>query len=230
MNKTKVYCVGVGPGDPELVTLKATRLIREHRIIAFPGKEPDSSKAYRIAVQAVPELAEKKLLPIHLPMLAGEAEREAAHRTGAKQIESYLSAGESVVYLTLGDPTVYSTFFYLKPLLEEDGYETELVSGVTSFCAAAARLNISLAEWDQSVHIIPAIHQYDMPLSDTGTYVLMKSGRRIKEVRALLKNSGRQASLVENCGMDGEKIYQNMDDVPNDAGYFSIIISKESEL
>lgn len=225
----KVYCVGVGPGDPELMTLKAARIIREHNIIAFPGKEAESSTAYRIAVQAVPELAEKTLLPIYLPMVHDEKERLGSHQNGTREIEKYLEQGESVVYLTLGDPTVYSTFHYLKRLLEMDGYETELVSGVTSFCAAAARLNTSLAEWDEPLHIIPAVHRYDTPLQEAGTYVLMKSGRRMNEVRELLKDSGRRASLVEDCGMESEKVYRDMDNAPNETGYFSVIISKESE-
>ena len=229
MNNAKVYCIGVGPGDPELMTLKAARLVREHEVIAFPGKDANESTAYRIAVQAVPELAEKTLLPIHLPMVHDEAEREASHREGAAKIEKYLADGNSVVYLTLGDPTVYSTFHYLKRLLEADGCKTQMVSGVTSFCAAAARLNISLAEWDQPIHIIPAVHRYDQPLADTGTYVLMKSGRRIHEALGLLKDSGRQAGLVENCGMENEKVYDTIDDVPEDAGYFSVIISKEEK-
>ena len=223
----KAYCVGVGPGDPELMTIKAARMIREHHVIAFPGREADASTAYRIAAQAVPDISQKELLPIDLPMVRDEAKRAASHRRGAEQIEAYLKKGESVVYLTLGDPTVYCTFHYLKRLLEADGFETELVSGVTSFCAAAARLNTSLGEWDEPIHIIPAAHQHNEPLRGKGTYVMMKSGRRMSEVQKLLKDSGRRAGLVENCGMANEKIYRDLDSMPDETGYFSVIISKE---
>ena len=143
--KGTLYGVGVGPGDPELMTVKAIRMIRENDIIAVPGAEVKETVAYKIAVQAVPELADKELLPIYMPMTHDPKELEENHAKGAKALEACLDAGKNVVFLTLGDPCVYSTFSYLQHRVEADGYHTELVSGITSFCAAAARLNISLS-------------------------------------------------------------------------------------
>ena len=136
------YGVGVGPGDPELMTLKACRLIRENDVIALPGKEPKETVAYKIAVEAVPELADKELIPVYMPMVMDREVQRENHRKGAKLMESYLEQGRNVVYLTLGDASVYCTFTYLQDYLEADGYETQLVSGITSFCAAAARLKM----------------------------------------------------------------------------------------
>jgi len=221
------YCVGVGPGDPAYMTLKAVRLIRENRVIALPGQEPKETVAYRIAAGAVPELADRELLPIPSPMVKDRALVEEAHRRSAGLIESRLDLGENVVYLTLGDPTVYCTFSYIQHHLEADGYRVELVSGIPSFCAAAARLGVPLAEWDEQLHILPAAHDPDAELNQPGTCVLMKSASQMKTVKDALRRSGRRVGMVENCTMDTEKVFRSVDDIPDDAGYFSLIIAKE---
>ena len=225
--KGKAYGVGVGPGDPELMTLKAVRLIRENEVIAVPGKNARESVAYKIALGAVPEIADKTLVPVYMPMVRDREKLAQEHQRGAKLLEEYLDQGKNVVYLTLGDSTVYCTFSYLQHILEDDGYEVELVSGITSFCAAAARLNISLTEWNEPLHVIPASHKTDHPLDQHGTYVLMKSASRMKEIKELLIASGRQVGCVENCGMENEKVYHSAEEIPDDAGYFSLLIARE---
>ena len=221
------YGVGVGPGDPEYMTLKAVRLIRENRVIAVPGQGAKESAAYKIAVQAVPELAEKELVPVYMPMVKDRKLIDAEHRKGAELLKTYLDRGENVVFLTLGDPSIYCTFSYIQHYLEADGYPVELVSGITSFCAAAARLNLPLAEWDEPIHIVPAVHKTEDRLEQDGNYVLMKSASHMKEVKALLLSSGRKVSAVVNCGMENEAVYRSAEEIPDDAGYFSLIIAKE---
>ena len=222
-----LYGVGVGPGDPELMTLKAVRMIRENEIIAVPGADVKETVAYKIAVQAVPELAEKELLPIYMPMTHDAKELKENHAKGAQTLEVCLDQGKNVVFLTLGDPCVYSTFSYLQHLVEADGYHTELVSGITSFCAAAARLNISLSEWNEQLHIVPAVHRLDSELTEAGNYILMKSGKKMNQVKEILAKSGRDVLMVENCGMPEEHVYHGVDEIPDDAGYYSLIIAKE---
>ncbi len=221
------YGVGVGPGDPELMTQKAIRLIRENDVIAVPGKTAKEAVAYRIAAAVAPEIAEKELVPVYMPMVKDRAAIDAEHRRGAKLLESYLEKGKNVVYLTLGDPTIYCTFSYLQHILEADGYTVELVPGVPSFCAAAARLGLPLAEWDEPLHVLPAVHKTEDALDQSGTYVLMKSASHMAEVKALLRRSGRDVAAVENCSMDTEKVYRGVDEIPDDAGYFSLIVAKE---
>ena len=196
--KGTLYGVGVGPGDPELMTLKAVRLIRENMIIAVPGADPKETVAYKIAVQAVPELAEKELLPIYMPMTHDPEELERNHAKGAQTLEEVLDKGKNIVFLTLGDPCVYSTFSYLQKRVEKDGYHTELVSGITSFCAAAARLNIPLSEWNEQLHVVPAVHRLDSTLNESGNYILMKSGKKMNQVKEILAQSGRDVLMVEN--------------------------------
>ncbi len=225
--KGTAYGVGVGPGDPELMTLKAVRLIRENDVIAVPGEVPEESVAYKIAVQAAPELAEKELVPVQMPMTRDRKRLEEEHRKGAKIIEKYLDEGRNVVFLTLGDPTVYCTFSYLQHILEAEGYPVVLISGVPSVCAAAARLNLPLTEWDETLRVVPALHQIGGSLDVEGTYVLMKSASHMKEVKELIRSSGREAAAVIDCGMESEQVCRSLDEIPDDAGYFSLIISKK---
>ena len=221
------YGVGVGPGDPELMTLKAVRLIRECDVIAVPGREPRDSVAYRIAAAAAPEIDGKELVAVEMPMTRDRAAMDAEHRKGAALLERYLDRGQNVVFLTLGDPTVYSTFSYLQHILEADGYTVEPVSGVPSFCAAAARLKTPLAEWDEPLHILPAAHRTESLPDLPGTCVLMKSGGQMDRVKDLLRRSGRDVQAVENCTMDTERTYRGVEEIPDNAGYFTLIVAKE---
>ena len=211
------------------MTLKAVRLIKEADIIAVPGREPKESTAYKIAAGAVPEIADKTLIPICFPMVKDRQLIDEEHKKGAKLIETYLDQGKNVVFITLGDSTIYCTFSYIQHYLEADGYPVKLVNGIPSFCAAAARLNISLTEWDEPLHVIPASHSRKEKLDLPGTYVLMKSASYMKDIKALLKKSGKNVQCVENCGMDNEKTYRSVDEIPDEAGYFSLIIAKEPQ-
>ena len=224
-----LYGVGVGPGDPEYMTLKAVRLIRENEVIAVPGPVAEETVAYQIAVQAVPELSGKTLVPVVMPMTHDREEMNRNHDLAADTVESYLKEGQNVVFLTLGDPTIYSTYLYVQKRVQAHGYQTELVSGITSFCAAAARANVSLVEWSEQLHVLPAVHRLESELDLPGNYVLMKSGRKMNQVKEMLRKSGRDVVMVENCGMETEQIYHGVDEIPDDAGYYSLIIAKEAE-
>ena len=227
MAKGKAYGVGVGPGDPKLMTLRVVELIKENEVFCFPGKEPKETVAYKIACAAVPELADKELVPIYMPMKMDKDEIRRQHQTGAKIIEEYLDQGKNVVYITLGDVTIYCTFSYLQHYLEADGYTVELVSGIPSFCAAAAALNTPLTEWDEPLHILPGVHDLENNLELKGNYVIMKSASKMAQVKDMLRRSGRSVVMAENCSMPDQKLYHSVDEIPDDAGYFSLIIAKE---
>ena len=222
------YGVGVGPGDPELMTQKAIRLIRENDVIAVPGQDAKASVAYGIAAAMVPELAQKELVPVPMPMTRDKERLRKAHVEGARLIESYLNQGKNVVYLTLGDPSIYGSFSYLQRLLLSDGYPVETVPGVPSFSAAAARLNLPLVEGDEPLHVAPGAHDMGETLRLPGTCVLMKASGPLGETKARLKSSGKEVFAVENCGMEAEKLYRGVETLPDDAGYLSLIIAKTS--
>lgn len=228
MKRGTAYGVGVGPGDPELMTLRACRIIRENDVIAFPGRDPQESVAFRIAAAAVPETAGKVLLPLYMPMVRNKELAEKSHREAADAIERYLDEGKNVVYITLGDSTIYCTFSYIQHLLEADGYDVTLIPGITSFCAAAARLGTPLAEWNEPLHVVPALHNTEPgSLSWPGNYVLMKSASHMHDVKEMLAETGLEVQAVENCSMENEKIYRTLEEIPDDAGYFSLIIAHD---
>ena len=229
----KLYGVGVGPGDPELLTVKALRLIRENPVIAVPGNDIRGSVAYQIVKGVYEKLDEKTLVPVAMPMTKDRAVLEANHAKAAADVAGFLKEGKNVVFLTLGDPTVYSTYLYVHKRILEMGYEAEIVSGITSFCAVAARLNMGLVEMAQPLHVIPATYraeEMDEILKLPGTKVLMKTGRKMKEVRESILRSGQKAVMIENCGMPGEKIYGSAGEIPERAGYYSLIIVKGEEV
>ena len=221
------YGVGVGPGDPELLTLKAVRIIEECDVLAVPGKTKEESVAYGIALAAVPGIIQKETICIHMPMTKDEKKLKESHENGAAQIIRLLEQGRSVAFLTLGDPTIYSTYLYLQKLVQEAGFETEIISGIASFLAAGAALNTGLVEKEQQLHIIPSSYETRDALDLPGTKVLMKAGKKMPLVKEAVARMDADVYMVENCGMTGERICRGADEIPEDAGYYSLIILKE---
>ena len=193
----------------------------------MPGKKKEESVAYKIARQAYPQIENKEVLPIDFPMTKDSQRLEESHQLGASQIAEKLREGQSVAFLTLGDPTVYATYLYVHKRILDMGFEAEIVSGITSFCAVAARLNIGLVEKAEPLHVIPASYQIEEALKLPGTKVLMKAGKKIGQVREELLRRGETVVMIENCGMEGEQIYRSAQEIPDDAGYYSLIIAKE---
>lgn len=222
----KLYGVGVGPGDPELLTLKALRVIRESDVIAVPGRCPQETVAYGIAAKACKEIGQKNLLGIHMPMTKDEEKLKKSHEEGVRLLREQLDQGKDVAFLTLGDPTVYSTYIYLHHRVAELGYETEIVSGVPSFCAAAARLNTEIAKKAEQIHIIPASYQVQDALKLPGTKILMKAGKKLAAVKEILRDGQDTVVMVENCGMESEKIYDEIGQLPDEAGYYTLLFVK----
>ena len=230
----KLYGVGVGPGDPELMTLKAVRLIKECDFVAVPKSGEGEGVAKQIARRAVGEeiFDQKQLVEVAMPMTRDPQLLEESHRQAVEQIEALLDGDKTVVFLTLGDPAIYSTYIYVHKRVQQHGYAVEMVPGVPSFCAVAAKLNISLAEGAQPLHVIPASYQgVEEGLEWAGPKVLMKTGRSMKKVKHLLQQRGAldKAQMIQKCGMEGEQIYRSMREVDEDASYFSVVIVKEQE-
>ena len=223
-----VYGVGVGPGDPELMTLKAVRILKAADVIACPGKTPEESTAYKIAVRAVPEIAGKERLSLSVPMTKDQSVLEKEHIETARRIEQLLDTGKDVACLTLGDPTIYSSFCYYQKILKKDGYRTEIISGVPSFCAVSAKLDIPLVEWQEQMHIIPAAQQKELNGNLSGTYVYMKTGKKLKELKAHLRKVGADVYMAENCGMENERICFGIEEIPDESSYYITVIAKET--
>ena len=229
MTRGTLYGLGVGPGDPELLTLKAVRILREADVIAVPDKGSGEKTAFRIVQEYV---ADKTILTCVTPMVRDQAVLDAAHDQIAADICALLEDGKNVAFITLGDPTVYATYMYIHRRVLSRGYETVLVPGVPSFCAVAARLNTSLCEQSQRLLIVPASHK-DMEdcLNVDANLVFMKAGREIGALKEKLAEHGllEHASLVANCGMEGEQVWEHFADMPENTGYFSVVLVKKGE-
>ena len=226
MAEGALYGIGVGPGDPELLTLKAVRLIKACDVIMAPGMDCRESIAYRIAVQAVPELAGKECVGVELPMTRDQARLRKSHEAAADLVEGYLKRGKIVGFLNLGDVTIYASYLYLHRLIAARGYGTALVNGVPSFCAAAARLGMGLAEGAEELHVLPQPEQIEEGLKLPGTKVIMKMGKNIGQVKERLKESGLRTAMVENCGLPGEQVFSSASEIDEKAGYYSLLIVK----
>lgn len=222
----KLYGVGVGPGDPELMTVKAVRILREADVVMVPDNCKSDQTALRIAQ---PYLAGKQVVSAKTPMVRDQAVLDRAYTENAEAICALLDQGKQVAFLTLGDPTVYSTYIYIHQKVQAKGYPVEIVPGVPSFCAAAARLNISLCERAEPLLIIPASHDQTALLDVPANKVFMKAGRSILDLQAQLRDRGQleHASMVENCSMPNERVYASFADLQEPSGYFSLVIAKE---
>ena len=227
MSKGIFYCVGVGPGDPELMTFQAARIIRECPVAALPKSGSGENAAGKIAEEL---LRDKELLLCDMPMTRDRAALDAAHAEAARQVARKLDEGRSVAFLTLGDPSIYATPMYLHHILKAQGYETRMIPGVPSFCAVAAALDTSLCEGAERLQIIPASYpDSGEALKEPGNKVLMKSGRSMGKVRAQIDRERFDAMAVECCGMEGERIHRNLDTLEETASYFSVVVVKEKK-
>lgn len=228
--KGTLYGVSVGPGDPELLTLKALRVICACPVIAAPQTKSGEMLALEIARQAA-DLSDKTILPLHFTMSHDPQERKAAHHHAAAMLRTCLDKGQDVALLNLGDVSVYATFGYLQQILQADGYTTVMVAGVPSFCAVAARLNQPLTGgMDTPLTIAPGSIDLGTVLQTSGTKVLMKSGRQLPQVMEQLRQAGllEQSALVCNCGLPGETVWQDLArQMPaGSAGYFATVLVK----
>lgn len=226
--KGKLYGVGVGPGDPELLTIKALRLIKEADLIVVPGEQVKNSVAYQTVQGIYPKIEEKDCMAVSMPMIKERILLEEAHDRAAGLIKKELDKGTTIAFLTLGDPTVYSTYMYLHKRITSLGYETEIVNGIPSFCAVAAKLNMGLVENQEPLHVIPATYQIEDAFDRNGTKVFMKAGKKLGEIKQMIKRNGADAVMIENCGMPEEKLYRTAEEIPEQAGYYSLIIVKET--
>lgn len=218
----KFYGVSVGPGDPELITIKAKKIMEKCQVIASPVTSGDKTLALDIA-SGIVDFCDKKIVKMKFLMIRDKEKLNENHINEAKKICEYLRGGQDVAMLNLGDASLYSSFSYIAKIIEDFGYEVEVIPGVTSFCASAAKLKTSLTEMSKPLHIFPA-GQIENVIDLEGTKVIMKSGKSIKEVKNKLKY--RDVKAVQNCGLPEEKICHSAEEISDDASYFTTLLVK----
>ena len=221
-----LYLVGVGPGDPELLTLKAARILGEAAVVAYPATGEDSALALDIARDHLNPVA--TLLPVAIPMTVERAPAQAAYDAGAAAILAHLQQGRDVAYLCEGDPLFYGSAMYLMTRLAPLA-GVVVVPGVTSLTAAAAAIGRPLAARNETLKILPA------PLSDATlraelaaapAVAIIKVGRHFDRIRALLEETGhaRGAVVIEHATTARQRITPLGDFAAGEHPYFSTIL------
>ncbi|KUF31954.1 MULTISPECIES: precorrin-2 C(20)-methyltransferase [Lysinibacillus] len=209
-----LYGLGVGPGDPELITVKAFRVIQESPVIAYPKKLRGSkSYAHRIVdVYINPD--EKDMLGLVFPMTKDEAVLEREWTKSVELVYEKLQAGKDVAFVTEGDPLLYSTFIHMMKLMQDMHPDVEIrtVPGISSFNGSASRLGIALADGDDRVAIIPAHDDYEAmreAIESHDAVVFIKVAKVIDLMLEVLRDLDLldKASVVTKVTSDEEVIW-----------------------
>ncbi len=228
-----LYGIGVGPGDPEMLTLKAIRCIEESEVIILPSEPKEECYAYNIVKIICKDIDEKELVCLPFPMLKDKDKLQRAHDEIYGRISEYLAKDKKVAFLTIGDPCVYSTYSYIHSRVVEAGGKAVIINGIPSFCAASAALGISLGEKQEEIHIIPASYDIRSTMELKGTRIYMKAGKGLKEVKEMLIEQGTENYVVytvSNCGMDNEKLSFGVENLDENSGYLTLVIVKEKSI
>ncbi len=230
-----LYGIGVGPGDPELLTLKAVRVLGEVDVVfAAASTKNDYSTALSIARPYLkPDVRVENL---GFPMTKDKAMLEAAWQHNADIVARELKQGRNGAFLTLGDPLTYSTYGYLqRTLLAQDPtIRLQVIPGITSFHAAAAKIGLVLAESKESLLITSGVadpQKLEAQLDVADNAVILKAYKNFEEIRATLERLrlSDKTVLVSRLGMDGESILMDIKDAPMTPHYFSLALVKKQQ-
>ena len=232
MKKGKLYGIGVGPGDSGLMTVKAVRLVKEADLIITPKTEKkEGSVAWNIAAPYIPETAE--VLPMVFPMVTDPSVLKAQWKENAALIAEKLDKGKNVVFLTLGDPMLYSTYMYIFHAFEGSGYDIETIPGIPAFLAIASYLNMPVAEWEETAVILPATadpEKIDKVLSVADHAVIMKVYKSWPFIQKMLRKHGmiHSSVMISRAGLPDEIVLRDLDQVPADykPNYLSTILAR----
>lgn len=225
-----LYGVGVGPGDPELMTVKAWRLIGTAKVIAYLAANGGDSTARAIAAPFMPDDAEEII--IDMPMRVEREVGQAAYDAGAIRIAEHLAKGEDVIMLCEGDPFFYGSFMYMFERMASH-HRVEVVPGVTSITASAAVIGQPLCERDDVLKVLPAtMGEADLirELSGANAAAIIKVGRHFGKVKRVLAslNLTEHATAVERATHHDQMI-RNVDQISEDTlPYFTTIIVRKT--
>ena len=231
----KFIGVGVGPGDPELITLKAFRYIQHADVISYIANEKGESQAKKIATEALSSIVRKyEEIPLCMPMCDDRRIANAVYDKAANDIRAALSENKRVVFLCEGDPLFFGSFAYLLERLQHD-IECEVVPGISSVHAASSALQLPLTMLKESFSVVSGRHSEEsltQILNIHDSVVIMKAGRSRQRILNALEASSRksEASYLEYIGRDGEYIQRDISLLQGEAGpYFSLFVVVKAE-
>lgn len=216
-----LYGIGVGPGDEELLTLKAVNTIKKVDVIVAPSARENGSS---IALNTVSNFIDesKEVIVKHFPM--GGSDQEHKIYLAFKSIEEKLKEGRDVAFLTIGDPFVYSTYIYLLKYIKEKGYSTETIPGITSFCAAASAAEQTIVIGDERLLILPASQVNN--IGDEKFVVIMKLYKLEEKVLDVLDQKGFKYVCVKRAYREGQQILENREEILKNRDYMSLILAQ----
>ncbi|MFA6849449.1 MAG: precorrin-2 C(20)-methyltransferase [Selenomonadaceae bacterium] len=228
------YGIGVGPGDPELLTMKAIHAIEKADVLIAPKTEKkDGSVALSIAKPYFKDDIE--IVYQVFPMVVKFEESTAAWEVNKNEILALLHAGKNVAFLTLGDPMFYSTYIYVYRLLEHEDVQIETIPGVPAFCAIGSKLGYPLVEGNDILSVIPATADEEKIrkiLAVTDNVVMMKVYKNFANMTDILEENGmaKNAVMVSRCGLPDE---QRIDDIKarknEKVNYLSTILARRNK-
>ncbi|MBI2958115.1 MAG: precorrin-2 C(20)-methyltransferase [Chloroflexi bacterium] len=230
----KLYGIGIGPGDPGLITVKALEILKAADVVCVPkGDRSEGSLAQSIIQGLLPQ---KEYLTLRFPMVYETSYLETHWGAAAEAVAEKLALGKCVAFITLGDPTLYSTYIYLLRALTLTMPDlcVETIPGVTSVTASAALANLPLAEGEQRLAIVPGSTpeaSLRRIMREFDTVVLMKIGKRLPQIQSLIAELGLSANavLVSRAGLSGQTVVRDTSRIDDpQMGYLSLIIVRNS--
>ena len=231
----KLYGIGVGPGDPDLITIKAAKILNQVDIVFAAASTKNShSLAVNIAREHIPESA--TVIRLKFPMTRDKNKTRKAWKEHARTIISELERGQNVAFLTLGDSMTYSTYGYiLKNVMTMAPHlDVQTVPGITSYQAAAARLNTPLVEGEESLMIVSGVNggnRLRELRAKPENIVFLKAYRNVTDIKAAIDESGKYPNCVgvRSCGHPNEEILRDIDELSRrDPDYWTLILTKQA--
>lgn len=229
----KFIGIGIGPGDPELLTLKAVRALSGADVVIAPRSEKRGD-SIALSISRPHMRSDVEVLELVFPMVYHAEELNGAWLENRDVILARLEQGQNVVFLTLGDPMFYSTYIYIYELLRHCGHPIETVPGVTAFCAIASHHGTPIVEGDEVLSVVPATidpEKLDRVLAASDRLVLMKLSRNFADLRGRLQRQGFSdaALMVSKCGHPDEQVHEDIMQIqPEEVTYLSTILTRRS--
>ena len=213
INKGKLIGIGVGPGDPELLTVKAVNTLKNVPVICSPKSSENKPSVALSIVQGILDGRSDKYVTIEplFPMIEDKNALKSYWAGAAELIIRELDEGRDVSFITLGDPSIYSTFSYVAQIIGNQGYTVEMIPGITSFTGCAASAGITLGEKDEIILVVPKVDErLEELLKHADTAVVMKTSRHSLMLEELVCKDPRDKKVVsvQNCGMDDEEVFE----------------------
>lgn len=226
----KLYGIGVGVGDPELLTIKAVKALEIADVVILPrANTKNYSTAFEIAKDYMREDIEKVFLDF--TTVDNDKVREEDRLEYSKIVNKLVKEGKNIAFITIGDPMTLSTFVYAMELLE-DKIEVESIPGITSFASVTSRLRTPLLMGDETLKVVPIAKETNLieEIRSANNLIFMKVTRNLERLKEAFRSTGNMenAVLISNCGKENEKVFYDLEDITrDDISYFSTILLKK---